>query len=125
MPELNALELEAQVASDSANLISARGNVEQAKFVLKAYMNIDAGAPFEIEEPPAEKIPVENIADLQPEIVYALAIANLPQQRLNDFNLKAAQRNSLAAKGALYPTISVVWKPWIKLWIFSRSCSNL
>ena len=62
--------------------------------------------PFEIEEPPADKIPVEPIADLQPENVYALALANLPQQKFNDFNLKAAQKNSLAAKGALYPSIS-------------------
>ena len=69
-------------------------------------MNVDAGQPFEIEEPPADKIPLEPIADLQPENVYALALVNLPQQRLNDFNLKAAQKNSLAAKGALYPTIS-------------------
>ena len=107
LPELNAVELEAQLASDSANLISATGNVAQAKYVLMAYMSIDAGQPFEIEEPPADQIPLEPIADLQPENVYALALVNLPQQRLNDFNLKAAQKNSLAAKGALYPTISM------------------
>ncbi len=106
LPELNAVELEAQLASDSANLITATGNVSQAKYVLKAYMNLDAGQPFEIDEPPADQIPLEPIADLQPESVYALALANLPQQRVNDFNLKAAQKNSLAAKGALYPTIS-------------------
>ena len=107
LPELNAVELEAQLANDSANLISATGNVAQAKYVLMAYMSIDAGQPFEIEEPPADQIPLEPIADLQPENVYALALVNLPQQRLNDFNLKAAQKNSLAAKGALYPTISM------------------
>lgn len=107
LPEINALELEAQLANDSANLIAATGNVEQTKFVLKAYMNIDAGQPFEIEEPSADQIPLENIADLQPEAVYALAIANLPQQRVNDFRIKAAQKNALAYKGALYPTISL------------------
>ena len=106
LPELNAVELEAQLASDSANLITATGNVSQAKYVLKAYMNLDAGQLFEIDEPPADQIPLEPIADLQPESVYALALANLPQQRVNDFNLKAAQKNSLVAKGALYPTIS-------------------
>ncbi len=106
LPELNAVELEAQLANDSANYISSKGNVEQAKYVLKAYMNLDAAAPFEIEEPSADKIPLEPIADLQPESVYALALANQPQQRVNDFNIKAAQKNSLAAKGALYPTIS-------------------
>ncbi len=107
LPELNALELETQLARDSANLISATGNVQQTKLILKEYMNIDAGQPFEIEEPPADKIPVENIADLQPESVYALAIANLPQQRVNDFRIKAAEKNILAAKGALYPSLSL------------------
>ena len=106
LPELNALELEAQLANDSANLISATGNVTQAKYVLKAYMNLDAGAPFEIEEPPVDMIPLEPIGELQPENVYALALANLPQQKMNDFKLKAAQKNALAAKGVLYPTIS-------------------
>lgn len=106
LPELNAVEIESQLASDSANLITATGSVTQTKYVLKSYMNLDAAATFEIEEPSADQIPLEPIADLQPENVYALALANLPQQKVNDFNLKAAQKNSLAAKGELYPTIS-------------------
>ena len=44
LPELNAVEIESQLASDSASLITAKGNVTQAKYVLKAYMNIDAAA---------------------------------------------------------------------------------
>ncbi|MDQ2719277.1 MAG: TolC family protein [Bacteroidota bacterium] len=106
LPELNSLELQAQLANDSANLISATGNVTQAKYVLKSYMNLDVAAPFEVDEPPVDKIPLESIGELQPESVYALALANLPQQRMNEFNLKAAEKNALAAKGALYPTIS-------------------
>lgn len=106
LPELNAVELEAQLANDSANLITATGNVKQAKFVLKAYMNLDAAAPFEIEEPPVEQIPLDPIGELQPQDVYALALVNQPQQKVNDYNLKAAEKNSLAAKGAMYPSIS-------------------
>ena len=106
LPELNASELEAQAARDSSSLVSAKGNVSQATLVLKAYMNVDAAAAFEIVVPPVELIPVEKIADLQPEAVYALAIANLPQQRVNDFKLKAAQRTAAAARGNMYPTIS-------------------
>lgn len=106
LPELNAIEVQAQLANDSANLISAIGNVTQAKFVLKAYMNLDAAEAFEIETPPVEKIPLEPIADLQPGLVYALALKNLPQQRVNQFNINAATKNALAAKGALYPTVS-------------------
>ena len=107
LPELNAAELEAQVARDSSNVIAAKGNVIQNILSIKAYMAIDAATPFEIETPAAEKIFVEKLADLQPETVYALAIANMPQQRFNDFKLKAAQKSSAAARGGLYPTISI------------------
>lgn len=106
MAEFNATELESQLANDTANLISATGNVSQAKYVLKSYMNIDAGDSFDIEEPPMDQIPVMPIGDLQPENVYASALANQPQQKMNEYNLKAAEKNSLAAKGMLYPTIS-------------------
>jgi len=67
---------------------------------------MDAAAPFEVDEPPVDQIPIENIADLQPEAVYALALANLPQQRVNEFKLKAAQKNADVAKAGLYPTFS-------------------
>lgn len=106
LPELNAAELEAQVARDSSTLISAKGNVQQNILTIKAYMALDAATPFEIDTPPVDRIPVEKIADLQPEAVYASAIANMPQQKFNDFKIKAAQKNSTAAKGGLYPTIS-------------------
>ena len=106
LPELNASELEAQEARDSANYISAKGNVVQATLVLKSNMNMDAATPFEIAVPPVELIPIENIADLQPDAVYALAIINLPQQRVNNFKLRAAQKSAEAAKGFMYPTIS-------------------
>ena len=106
LPELNAVEVEAQMARDSANYIIAKGNLNQSKLVLKAYLNIDAGEPFDIEEQLPEYIPVENIADLQPEVVYESAMANLPQQKYDDFKLKAAAANLKAARGLLYPSIS-------------------
>jgi outer membrane protein len=106
LPELNAAELEAQVARDSATLISAKGSTTQNLLNLKAFMALDAAAAFEVDVPPVEKIPVEDIADLQPDAVYASAIANLPQQKVNDYKIKAAEKNSMAARGALYPTLS-------------------
>ena len=107
LPELNAAELEAQVARDNASYISAAGAVEQSILTLKSYMAIDAAAAFEIDTPPVEKIPVEKIADLQPETVFASAMANMPQQRYNDYKLKAAKKTAEAARGSMYPTISV------------------
>ncbi|MEO6255153.1 MAG: TolC family protein [Ferruginibacter sp.] len=107
LPELNAAELEAQVARDNSTVITAKGAVIQNTLSLKAYMAIDAAAPFNIDTPPVDKIFVEKMADLQPESVYTLAMTNMPQQRYNDFKIKAAQRSSAASKGAMYPTISL------------------
>lgn len=107
LPELNAANLEASLANDSSNLITAQTNASQALLQLKALLNMDAGAAFDIVEPPIEKIPVENLADLQPEAVYALAANSMPQQKQDGFNLAAAKKSAEAAKGAMYPTFSI------------------
>lgn len=106
LPPLNATQLEAQLALDSVNFFTAKGNYEQAVLLLKSYMNIDAATPFEVEAPPVESIPVEPIADLQPEYVYQLALQNQPLQKVNSHRLKAAGYNISSARGAMYPTIS-------------------
>ena len=106
LPELNATQLEAQLALDSINYLTAKGNTTLAILGLKAYMNIDAGAPFEVDMPPVDMIPVEPIASLQPDYVYNLAIKNQPQQRYDEFKIKAAVKNVAATKAALYPTLS-------------------
>lgn len=106
LPELNAAELEAQVARDSANVISAKGNIQQSILTLKATLNLDAAAPFEVETPSVEKIPIEDMASLQPELVYNLALQNLPQQQYNNVKKQAAEKQSKAAWGATKPSIS-------------------
>lgn len=106
LPPLNESQLQAQLALDSSNLISAKGGVTTNILNLKALMNVDAGAPFELEAPPVDIIPIEPIADLQPEFVYTQALANQPQQKGNEFRLKAAQKSMDAARGAMKPTLS-------------------
>lgn len=108
LPELNAAELESQVAQDSATYISANGTVTQNILQLKAYMDLDAASPFEIYTPPVEDIPVENIADLQPESVYSLALVNQPLQKMDALNIASLRKTVDANKGAMYPTFSIV-----------------
>jgi outer membrane protein len=105
LPELNALQLEAQLAQDTVNYITTKGNTTQAILSLKSLMNIDAAAAFEVDVPPVESIPVDPIADLQPEYVFNQALANQPQQLYNEYKLKAAEKNLLSARGAMYPTV--------------------
>ena len=107
LPPLNLLQLEAQLAADSVNYITAKGSVVQNILNLKSYMNIDPAADFDISSPSIESIPLDAIADLQPENVYSLALANQPLQRYNELKLKAADKNKAAAHGAMYPTLSI------------------
>lgn len=107
LPELNAAELESQVAQDSATYISTRGIIAQDILTLKAYMGLDASVPFDVYAPPVEDIPVEPIADLQPEAVYALALINQPLQKMDALNIASARKTVDANRGAMYPTFSI------------------
>ncbi len=106
LPELNAAQLEAQAATDSSNLITSQASAQQFMLQLKALLNLDAGSPFDIETPPVDAIPVESIADLLPENVYASAVKNLPQQKVNELRILSAQKDVLVARAGMYPTIS-------------------
>lgn len=107
LPELNEVQLVAQLATDSGNYISAKGNTQLAVLTLKSYLNIDAASPFEVDTPPVELIPIEPIAELQPDFVYSLAVANQPQQKYNELKLKAAYKSKAAARGAMLPGLSI------------------
>lgn len=106
LPELNAAELEAQLARDSSTLVTTQASAIQSILQLKALLNVDAAAPFDVITPPVEQIPVESLAALQPDLVYQLALQNLPLQRVNDFRIKAADKYVEASRGAMYPTFS-------------------
>jgi outer membrane protein len=70
-------------------------------------LNLDAAADFDIASVPVDLVPVESLADLQPEAVYNLALANLPQQKVDELNLKAAMKSVQVARGNMYPTFSL------------------
>lgn len=106
LPELNAVELEAQLAADSATYIGTQATYQQNLIQLKALLNLDMDAPFDIEKPNVASIPVESLAELQPALVYQQALKNLPQQRVNQFRYQAAQKNIRAARASMFPTLS-------------------
>lgn len=107
LPELNLAELEAQLALDSSNLINASNTVKQNILQLKAVLSLDAGEEMVIEAPPLEDIPVVPLAELQPASVYADAVKNLPQQKVNELRVQAAGKYVKAARGQMYPSFSL------------------
>jgi outer membrane protein len=105
-PELNAIQLEAQVERDSATYIQALASAEQGIINLKAFMNFDFASQFDIVYPAVENIPVDNILDLQPQSVYELALLNQPQQKVTALRIESSQKLVGAARGSMYPTLS-------------------
>ncbi len=102
-PELNAIQLEAQLAKDSSALLQANALIEQALINLKAYLNYDFALPFDIAAPSVDDIPIENITDLQPEAVYQLALNSQPLQKIYKLRIEAADKQVKAARGYMYP----------------------
>lgn len=106
LPELNALELEAQLARDSAALITAQTNAELNLLQLKSSMNMDASLPFDIYVPFVDKIPVISLAELQPDVVYTSAMQTQPAQKANEIRLKSLNAALKSARATRNPTIS-------------------
>lgn len=106
LPELNAAELESQVARDSATYVQSMVQYELDKLALKSLLNLSAEESFVIETPPVATIPVDNILEITPANVFAIAMQTQPQVKGNILRVMAADKNYLAARAKLYPTIS-------------------
>ena len=106
MPELNAAQLEAQLATDSSSYITAMATADQNKINLMGALSLDMATPFEVSIPDVDKIPLEPIAELQPGDVYQAALGTQPQQKFDSLNVLAQQYTVKSTKAAQYPTIS-------------------
>lgn len=107
VPELNAAELEAQFATDTAAFISAQQAFDTQVLSLKIVLNLDPSVPFELDTPPVETIPIEPISEMQPDVVYAIAVKTFPQQKINDLLINSSEKFVKSYKAQLFPTLSV------------------
>lgn len=107
LPELNAANLESILAADSSSLITAQTTALQTLLQMKALLNMDAAVAFDIVTPPVDMIPLESLADMQPDAVYNLATSNMPQQKVDILKVQAAKKLVEVARGSMYPTFSI------------------
>ncbi len=106
MPELNAAQLEAQLATDSSNYITAIGTADQNRLQLIALLNLDEATPFKVASPDVDKIPVPALSELDPAYVYQLALGTQPLQLSDSMHIVAGEYAVKSARGAMYPTLS-------------------
>lgn len=106
LPELNAAELEATEARDSATLVQANAQHRLDLLTLKSLLNLPADVPFEIIAPPAERIPVENILEQDPAAIYAMALSNQPQIKGSQLRILAADKALQAQRARRLPSLN-------------------
>ncbi|MBX5438371.1 MAG: TolC family protein [Thermoflavifilum sp.] len=106
LPESNLADIRAQVASDSASLITAENNLTLAVLQMKAILNLPADAPFAIDtQLNVDAIPLMNLDAITAEDIYEQAVGIQPQILADSLTILADQKQVAAARGALYPTI--------------------
>ncbi|QJB34218.1 TolC family protein [Chitinophaga oryzae] len=109
VPESNQADLEAQLAQDSTNLVTARNDVILAILQMKAYLNLGFEIPFVPEIPEnIATLPMTPLGEMDPEMVYSAALTTYPLVKSDELRIKSADRAYRSAKGQLYPTLSLV-----------------
>ena len=107
LPELNAAQLESQLASDSANLIASVSDYNSAILDMKALLNLDFNIPFEIQTPEVKIEEQLSLNNMNPETIYQEAARNFGAIKSSELKIRAAQKRIAAAKGALYPPVGI------------------
>lgn len=107
LPELNAAQLESQLASDSANLISAIATYTSAILDIKALLNLDFETPYEIQAPEVSVTEQVSLNSTTPEMIYEEAAKHFGAIRSSEFRMLAAQKRVAASRGALYPQFAI------------------
>lgn len=105
-PELDLIQMQAQVATDSAAYFTARNDYQHAVLQLKAIMNLDMATPLDIAVPDIQDISLSVLTQNQPEQIYEVARNNFSSIKSNRLKVAAAQKSLAAKKGALYPQLS-------------------
>lgn len=104
LPRSSLLDLQAQVASSELNVINAENNVNFSVLQLKQVMQIPASQPLEIEIPQIE-LNESDLADLNPQRVYEIALATMPEVKSADKNVESALRSIKVNQGSYYPRL--------------------
>jgi len=107
VPELEVVQLESQLASDSARLITAIADYESAILDLKALLNLDFETPFVPVAPDVTATDAAEVLSHTPEEIFTAAAGHFGGIKSSALKLAAAQKNVAAARGALWPNLSL------------------
>lgn len=107
LPQLNVAQLSSQVASDSSTLITAIADYNASILDLKALLNLDFETPFTISPPDVDVTSLYELTSYAPVAVYDEARKHFGSVRSAGLRVVSAQKAYQAAKGALWPQLSL------------------
>ncbi len=107
VPELDVAQLESQLATDSANLITAIADYNASILDLKALLNLDFNTPFEVVSPDAEVAGMMPSVPFDPEAIYNVASQRFGSVQGGMMRLAAARQASAAMKGSQWPQLGL------------------
>lgn len=104
-PENAIFDLDAQVAQNEQNLVTARNNLELTKLTLRQLMRLDSSIPLDIS---VAEIQVEKDAYtlLSIEELTESAFQNQPSLEASKLRIHVAEKGEKIATGGFYPTLS-------------------
>lgn len=107
VPESNQADLEAQLATDSVNLVNAQNQVIQSTLQMKALLNLSFDQPYVPQIPDnITQIPLPRLDEVDPEMVYSAARSNNPLINADQLLIKANERAYAAYKAQMYPSLT-------------------
>ncbi|WP_192820889.1 TolC family protein [Rufibacter sp. LB8] len=109
VPESNVLDLNAQMASDELNIITAQNNIELAELRLINLLNLENAMPsnFAIEVPQLPD-PDQSVVSFNPQEVFRTAEEVMPEIKRAMLRIESAKQSVAIARGAYQPSLSLV-----------------
>lgn len=104
-PENAIFDLEAQVAQNEQNLVTARNNLELTKLTLRQLMRLDPAIPFDIQVPEVQ-VEKDAYALLSMEELTESAFRNQPSLEASRLRIDVAEKGEKIAEAGFYPTFS-------------------
>lgn len=106
LPEGNLFEMEAQLASDEAQLVNAQNQLDLAYLTLTQMLDLKSAESFKIEKPTNVDVE-EKIAATNPQEIYNISMGIMPQIKGSELNVESANYGLKIAKGRYYPQLTL------------------
>jgi outer membrane protein len=96
-------DIQAQGASEEANLVNAKNNLMLAYLDLMQLLDLEASEEFDIEKPQFE---INNAPSLlSPDIIFSKAVDIMPEIKSAEYSVQSAERSLAIAKGMRSPRL--------------------